>query len=66
MRRYGYQPGVDLTLPPLSSCLPRLRRTAQRALRGVDGDVAEDVLLAAVEASGVLIIPTPTPLSTSR
>jgi Histidine kinase-like ATPase domain len=45
VRRYGYQPGVDLTLPPLSSCLPRLRRTAQRALRGVDGDVAEDVLL---------------------
>jgi anti-sigma regulatory factor (Ser/Thr protein kinase) len=52
VRRYGYQPGVDLTLPPLSSCLPRLRRTAQRALCGVDGDVAEDVLLALDEAVG--------------
>jgi anti-sigma regulatory factor (Ser/Thr protein kinase) len=43
---------VDLTLPPLSSCLPRLRRTAERELRGVDGDVADDVLLALDEAVG--------------
>src|SRR5215218_4938782 len=43
---------MELTLPPVSSCLPELRRTAALALRGVDGDVAEEVLLALDEAVG--------------
>jgi anti-sigma regulatory factor (Ser/Thr protein kinase) len=43
---------MDVTLPPLSSCLLDLRRTAERELRGVAGDVADDVLLALDEAVG--------------
>jgi len=43
---------MELTLPPVSSCLPELRRTAAPALRGVDGDVADEVLLALDEAVG--------------
>jgi anti-sigma regulatory factor (Ser/Thr protein kinase) len=43
---------MEVTLPPVSSCLPELRRTAARALAGVDGDVADDVLLALDEAVG--------------
>jgi len=43
---------MELTLPPVSSCLPELRRTAALALRGVDGDVADEALLALDEAVG--------------
>jgi anti-sigma regulatory factor (Ser/Thr protein kinase) len=43
---------MELTLPPVSSCLPELRRTAALALRGVDDDVADEVLLALDEAVG--------------
>jgi anti-sigma regulatory factor (Ser/Thr protein kinase) len=50
--RLGTTLAMELTLPPVSSCLPELRRTAARALRGVDGDVADDVLLALDEAVG--------------
>ena len=39
-------------MPPLSSCLPAVRRGAERELRGVPGDVADDVLLALDEAVG--------------
>jgi serine/threonine-protein kinase RsbW len=41
---------VDLTLPPSSSCLPDLRRSAARTLAAVDGRVLADVLLALDEA----------------
>jgi serine/threonine-protein kinase RsbW len=41
---------VNLTLPPTSSCLPDVRRTAARTLQGVDGDVVAEVLLALDEA----------------
>lgn len=43
---------MDVTLLPLPSRLPALRRSAERELRGVAGDVAEDVLLALDEAVG--------------
>jgi serine/threonine-protein kinase RsbW len=42
--------GVELTLRPSSECLPDLRRSAARSLRGVAGEVAEDLLLALDEA----------------
>lgn len=42
--------GVNLTLPPASSCLPDVRRTVARALAGVDEGVVADVLLALDEA----------------
>jgi anti-sigma regulatory factor (Ser/Thr protein kinase) len=41
---------VDLTVPPLSSCLPDLRHTAARALHGLDAEVVGEVLLALDEA----------------
>jgi anti-sigma regulatory factor (Ser/Thr protein kinase) len=41
---------VHLTLPPTFSCLPDVRRTAARTLKGVDGEVVADVLLALDEA----------------
>jgi serine/threonine-protein kinase RsbW len=41
---------VNLTLPPTSSSLPDLRRTAAGLLEGVDGGVAADLLLALDEA----------------
>jgi anti-sigma regulatory factor (Ser/Thr protein kinase) len=41
---------VDLTIPPRSSCLPDLRNTAARALRGLDAEVVGEVLLALDEA----------------
>ena len=41
---------MELTLSPTSETLPDLRRTAARLLRGVDDDVAADVLLALDEA----------------
>jgi anti-sigma regulatory factor (Ser/Thr protein kinase) len=41
---------VNLTLPPSSSCLPDLRRSAARTLRAVDARVLADVLLALDEA----------------
>jgi anti-sigma regulatory factor (Ser/Thr protein kinase) len=41
---------VDLTLPPSSSCLPDLRRSAARTLAAVDDRVLADVLLALDEA----------------
>jgi len=43
---------MDVTLPPLPSRLPDLRRSAERELRGVAGDVADEVLLALDEAVG--------------
>jgi anti-sigma regulatory factor (Ser/Thr protein kinase) len=43
---------MDVTLAPLPSRLPELRRHAARELRGVDSDVADDVLLALDEAVG--------------
>jgi anti-sigma regulatory factor (Ser/Thr protein kinase) len=43
---------MDVTVPPLSSYLLELRRSAKRELRGVAGDVADDVLLALDEAVG--------------
>jgi anti-sigma regulatory factor (Ser/Thr protein kinase) len=43
---------MDLTLAPLPSRLPELRRRAERELRRVAGDVAEEVLLALDEAVG--------------
>jgi serine/threonine-protein kinase RsbW len=43
---------MDVTMPPLSSCLLAVRRGAERELRGVPGDVADDVLLALDEAVG--------------
>jgi anti-sigma regulatory factor (Ser/Thr protein kinase) len=50
--RLGTTLAMDVTLAPVSSCLPQLRRAAARELRGVDGDVADDVLLALDEAVG--------------
>jgi serine/threonine-protein kinase RsbW len=41
---------VNLTLPPISSCLPDLRRSVARTLEGVDDGVVADVLLALDEA----------------
>ena len=41
---------MNLTLPPSSSCLPDLRRSAARTLRAVDARVLADVLLALDEA----------------
>jgi anti-sigma regulatory factor (Ser/Thr protein kinase) len=41
---------VDLILPPSSSCLPDLRRSAARTLAAVEGRVLADVLLALDEA----------------
>jgi anti-sigma regulatory factor (Ser/Thr protein kinase) len=41
---------VDLTLPPISSCLPDLRRSVARTLEDVDDGVVADVLLALDEA----------------
>jgi len=41
---------VNLTLPPSSSCLPDLRRSAARTLGAVDARVLADVLLALDEA----------------
>jgi serine/threonine-protein kinase RsbW len=41
---------VDLTLPPISSCLPDLRRSVARKLEDVDDGVVADVLLALDEA----------------
>jgi anti-sigma regulatory factor (Ser/Thr protein kinase) len=43
---------MDVTLAPLPSRLPELRRHAERELRGVAPDVADDVLLALDEAVG--------------
>jgi anti-sigma regulatory factor (Ser/Thr protein kinase) len=43
---------MDVTLAPLPSRLPELRRNAERELRGVAPDVANDVLLALDEAVG--------------
>ena len=43
---------MDVILAPLPSRLPELRRTAERELRGVAPDVADDVLLALDEAVG--------------
>jgi len=43
---------MDVSLPPLSSYLLDLRRGAERELRGVAGDVADDVLLVLDEAVG--------------
>ena len=43
---------MDVTLAPLPSRLPGLRRHAERELRGVAPDVADDVLLALDEAVG--------------
>jgi anti-sigma regulatory factor (Ser/Thr protein kinase) len=43
---------MDVILAPLPSGLPALRRRAERELRGVAGDVADDVLLALDEAVG--------------
>ena len=43
---------MDVSLPPLSSYLLDLRRGAERELRGVAGDVADEVLLALDEAVG--------------
>lgn len=43
---------MDVIVPPLPGCLPDLRRSAERELRGVAGDVADDVLLALDEAVG--------------
>jgi serine/threonine-protein kinase RsbW len=43
---------MELTLRPLPRNLPDLRRGAERALRGVAGDVADDMLLALDEAVG--------------
>ena len=41
---------MNLTLPPSSSCLPDLRRSAARTLGAVDARVLADVLLALDEA----------------
>jgi serine/threonine-protein kinase RsbW len=41
---------VDLTLPPTSSCLPDLRRSAAGMLEGIDDEVVAEVLLALDEA----------------
>ena len=41
---------MDLTLPPISSCLPDLRRSVARTLEDVDDGVVADVLLALDEA----------------
>ena len=41
---------MNLTLPPSSSCLPDLRRSAARTLVAVDARVLADVLLALDEA----------------
>jgi serine/threonine-protein kinase RsbW len=41
---------LNLSLPPSSSCLPDLRRSAARILEGVDEEVVADVLLALDEA----------------
>jgi anti-sigma regulatory factor (Ser/Thr protein kinase) len=43
---------MDVILAPLPSGLRALRRRAERELRGVAGDVADDVLLALDEAVG--------------
>jgi anti-sigma regulatory factor (Ser/Thr protein kinase) len=43
---------MDVTLTPLPSRLPGLRRSAERELLRVPGDVAGDVLLALDEAVG--------------
>jgi anti-sigma regulatory factor (Ser/Thr protein kinase) len=43
---------MDVTLAPLPSRLLELRRRAERELRGVAADVADDVLLALDEAVG--------------
>jgi anti-sigma regulatory factor (Ser/Thr protein kinase) len=41
---------LNLSLPPSSSCLPDLRRSVARTLKGVDEEVVADVLLAIDEA----------------
>jgi anti-sigma regulatory factor (Ser/Thr protein kinase) len=41
---------VNLHLPPISSCLPDLRRSVARTLEDVDDGVVADVLLALDEA----------------
>src|SRR5262245_53292127 len=41
---------LDLTLPPTASCLPDVRRSVARSLKGVSQDVLADVLLALDEA----------------
>ena len=41
---------VNLTLPPRSSFLPDIRRTAARTLQGVDEEVVAEMLLALDEA----------------
>src|SRR6266545_1739975 len=51
---------MDVILPPMPGCLPDLRRGAERELRGVAGDVADDVLLALDEAVGNAIRHGPT------
>ena len=41
---------MNLTLPPISSCLPDLRRSVALTLEDVDSEVLADVLLALDEA----------------
>jgi serine/threonine-protein kinase RsbW len=41
---------LNLTLPPTSSCLPDLRRSAAGMLEGVDDEVVAELLLALDEA----------------
>ena len=41
---------MNLTLPPISSCLPDLRRSVARTLEDVDDGVVAEVLLALDEA----------------